>query len=117
MTITTKLYTFFNGHLVGTDQFGNRYFTEKKEPKARKAKRWVMYNGLAEPSKVPPEWHGWLHYTHDVPPSKRTISHHEWEKPHEPNLTGTPGAYVPPGHVLRGGERAPSKADYEAWKP
>lgn len=117
MTITTRLYTLFHGQVVGQDHFGNTYYTEKKYPKDRKAKRWVMYKGIAEPSKVPAEWHGWLHYTMDQPPTTRTIPHYKWSKEHLPNLTGTPGAYLPPGHLLRGGERDPATADYEAWKP
>lgn len=117
MTITTRLFTLFNGKLVGADQFGNRYFVEKKQPKGRREKRWVMYNGAPEPSKIPAEWHGWMHYTSNIPPSKRTVSHHAWEKPHMPNLTGTVNAYVPPGHMLSGGERAPATADYKPWKP
>jgi NADH:ubiquinone oxidoreductase subunit len=75
-----------------------------------------MYNGLAEPSKVPPVWHGWLHYTSDVIPDKHPLEY-AWQKEAQPNLTGTTLAYVPPGHVSRGGKRAATIADYEAWKP
>ena len=117
MTITTRLYTYFHGKPVGQDPFGNRYFKEKNPPKHRREKRWVMYNGLAEPSKVPPEWHGWLHYTLDAPLAQRTTPHYAWEKEHQPNLTGTAGAYVPPGHLLRGAHREGTTADYEAWRP
>ena len=117
MTITTRIHSYFTGKLVGEDKFGNRYFIEKKAPKSRKAKRWVLYKGIAEPSKVPAEWHGWLHYTIDVPPTGRTVSHHAWEKPHLPNLTGTMGAYLPPGHLAKGASRAKATADYQAWKP
>lgn len=117
MTITTRLFTYFSGKLVGNDPFSNRYYTEKKVPKGRRARRWVVYKGRAEPSKVPPEWHGWLHYTHDAPPQERHIRHYAWEKPHLPNLTGTTEAYVPPGHLLRGGRRSETTSDYEAWEP
>ena len=117
MTMTTRLYTWFNGKLIGCDQFGNQYYTEKKQPKDRRRKRWVMYKGLAEPSKVPAQWHGWLHYTVDTPPTERSAPPYAWEKMHVPNLTGTTGAYVPPGHQLKGGQRASSTSDYEAWKP
>jgi NADH:ubiquinone oxidoreductase subunit len=117
MTITTRLYTLFHGHLVGEDPFGNRYYTEKKAPEGRRQKRWVMYNGAAEPSKVPAEWHGWLQYTIAWPPTQRSIRRYPWQKPHQPNLTGTKGAYVPPGHLLAGAQREPTTADYEAWKP
>ena len=117
MTITTRLFNLFHGKQVGEDGFGNRYFTEKKSTKNRKPKRWVMYKGKAEPSKVPAEWHGWLHYTLDVPPSQRSVAHHAWEKQHLPNLTGTAGAYLPPGHIAKGAQRAEATADYESWKP
>ena len=117
MTITTRIYTALKGKKIGEDSFGNAYYTEKKAPNGRKAKRWVIYKGKAEPSKIPAEWHGWIHYTLDVPPSQRSLSHHAWEKPHMPNLTGTQGAYLPPGHLNKGGQRASTTADYEAWKP
>ncbi len=113
--IGTKLTTCFRGKHVGTDQFGNRYFEERGRMKGRRRRRWVMFKGMAEPSKVPAEWHGWLHYTLDkpLPEQKR----HNWQKPHQPNLTGTQGRYLPQGHMLKGGERAPTAADYTAWKP
>lgn len=117
MTITTRLFTFFHGIQVGQDQFGNRYFTEKKTKAGNRSKRWVVYNGKAEPSKVPAEWHGWLHYTFDAPPSKRALAQYDWELPPIPNLTGTKGAYLPPGHVTAGGNRASSTSDYQAWNP
>jgi len=121
MTITTRLHTFFHGRLVGTDQFGNRYYTEKRaiknQDQRKHAKRWVIYKGKAEPSKVPPQWHGWLHYTLDAPLTQPDQPHYIWEKPYIPNLTGTTGAYMPPGHLLKGGQRATSTSDYEPWKP
>ncbi len=118
MTITTRLYTILCGNHVGTDQFGNRYFRRKaRSHGSRHEKRWVVYNGKAEPSKVPPEWHGWLHYTLDTLPSERNTPRYKWEKPHLPNLTGTKGAYAPPGHLFKGAKREASTSDYEAWKP
>ena len=117
MTITTRIHSALFGKKIGEDRYGNCYFTEKKTPKDRKAKRWVIYKGMAEPSKIPPEWHGWMHYTLDVPPSQRSVQHYHWEKPHMPNLTGTQNAYLPPGHLAKGGERAPATADYESWRP
>lgn len=116
MTITTRLYTYFNGKLIGTDEFGNRYFTQKTPAKTGRTKRWVLYNGKSEPSKVPALWHGWLHYSHDNVPSKDAF-HHAWEKPHLPNLTGTKNAYAPNGSLLAGGVRDKSSADYQAWTP
>jgi len=118
MTLTTRLYTLLSGELVGKDRFGNRYYRGKKLRHDGREKRWVIFRGIAEPSKVPAEWHGWLHHTHDnVPLSQAPAKRYAWEKQHQPNLTGTKGAYVPPGHLLRGGKRDPATADYEAWKP
>jgi len=91
------------------------YFEERGRVKGRRRKRWVLFNGIVEASKVPPEWHGWLHYTHDkpLPETKK----YEWQKEHTPNLTGTTGRYLPKGHVLKGGKRAANMADYEPWQP
>lgn len=121
MFLTTRLYTFLYGTLVGQDPFGNRYYQSRGNAKrvtdARKRKRWVIYKGMAEPSKVPAEWHGWLHYTHDLSPTERKVPHYDWQKPHQPNLTGTKKAYLPSGHLLKGAHRDKTTADYEAWQP
>ncbi len=117
MTMGTRLYTWFKGTPVGTDPFGNRYFLEKKPPAGRREKRWVLYDGDAEASKVPPEWHAWLHYTIDEVPKDGGKPHLSWQKPHVPNLTGTAEAYYPPGHALEGGQRAKATGDYEPWTP
>ena len=117
-TFGTKLFTFFSGQYVGKDEYGNRYFQERKKRKNRRQKRWVIYNGIAEPSKVPPHWHGWLHYTHDTPPIEgEAIKKYSWQQEHLPNLTGTVNRYLPKGHVLKGAQRAKNSADYVAWKP
>ncbi len=113
MTIGTIIFTKFKGELVGKDEFGNRYYQSRKANKEGKKKRWVMYNGMAEPSKVPPSWHGWLHYTTNAVLTNK----YEWQKPHTPNLTGTGLAYFPPGHKKSGGARRKATGDYEAWQP
>jgi NADH:ubiquinone oxidoreductase subunit len=125
MSIGTRLYTWWAGELVGTDQFGNTYYREKnfrvREKGAGKwsrERRWVLYNGIAEATKVPPQWHGWLHHTvQDPPRPAETEKRYSWQKEHLPNLTGTPLAYRPRGSLLRGGQRARATGDYEAWKP
>jgi NADH:ubiquinone oxidoreductase subunit len=123
MTLGTRLLTLFRGQLVGTDKFGNRYYRERGARALRQGggrfsreKRWVIYSGEPEASKVPPEWHAWLHHTVDEIP-RPDRPRHPWEKDHVPNMTGTPQAYYPPGSVLRGGRRAPSTGDYEPWTP
>ena len=70
-----------------------------------------------EASKVPAEWHGWLHGTQIEPPTEVKPVHYPWMKPHLPNLTGTALAYRPPGHTLSGGRRAAATGDYQAWSP
>ncbi len=117
MTITTRLYTYFNGKLVGEDEFGNRYYTEKKDTKHGIAKRWVIYKGMAEPSKVPAKWFGWLHYSTNKSPAENNTRPYEWQKPHLPNLTGTKNAFTQTGSLQAEGIHAKSTAAYEAWVP
>ncbi len=106
------------GQLIGTDITGNRYFESNPIKGYKRNRRWVLYNGFAEASKVPPQWHGWLHYqTDDIPSESGESYRKEWQKPHQENLTGTTGAYRPPGHILEGGQRHKATGDYEAWSP
>ena len=112
-TLGTRFYTWRKGKFVGSDEFGNRYYREKNGSKA--GRRWVVYNGLAEASTIPPGWHGWMHYRSDEPPPP--YKPREWEKPHEPNLTGTAQAYRPPGSVLNPHPHIPGGPDYEPWRP
>ena len=103
---------------VGADSFGNKYYTAKPMKGYKRERRWVTYNGAAEASKIPPEWHGWMHHQTNVLPSTQEKSfRRKWQKPHTQNLTGTQDAYRPPGHLLKGGTRAKTTGDYEAWTP
>lgn len=117
MTIGTWLHTKFNGHLVGKDGFGNRYFISRKRSASGNKKRWVMYNGMPEPSKVPPMWHAWLHYMTDTLPMQDNTPTYSWQKEHVPNLTGTRHAYRPKGDLATLGVRDASTSDYVAWTP
>lgn len=118
MTLQTRIYTWWNGVAVGTDSFGNRYYRGKRARRddGRRERRWVLYKGEREASKVPPEWHAWLHYLTDEAPQGdgRTKS---WEQPHAPNPTGTTQAYRPSGHDYKGGARAKATGDYQPWTP
>ena len=113
-TLGTRFFTWRKGELVGTDDQGNRYY-RSKAASGRRERRWVIYHGLAEASRIPPGWHGWIHYRTDQPPGDYTPR--EWQKPHEPNLTGTAYAYRPPGSILRERPTTPGGPDYEPWKP
>lgn len=115
-TTGTRLFTWFHGRLIGRDEFGNRYYEARRVMHGNRRRRWVMYNGVAEPSKVPAYWHGWLHYTLDAP-IPEAAHKYGWQKPHLPNLTGTTGRYLPAGHISKSGRRAPASADYTPWTP
>ncbi len=108
----TRLFTWRKGKFVGEDEFGNKYYRERKGHR-----RWVIYKGLAEASTVSPDWHGWLHYTVDTPPTEETYQAKPWQKPHRPNMTGTAQAYRPSGSTLVKGQRPHATGDYESWRP
>lgn len=118
-TLGTHLFTKRRGELVGQDEFGNRYYRERGARDWRTERRWVVYaaEGELEPSAVPAGWNGWLHRNFQHPPCDETLPRKRWEKEHQPNLTGTPLAYLPPGHERRGGRRDSATGDYEAWRP
>ena len=118
-TIGTLLYTKLCGALVGEDDAGNRYYRERwgRSGPGERERRWVVYEGEVEASRVPPEWHRWLHHSTDEPPTEAPLRAQPWEKPHQPNLTGTAAAYRPPGHILGRGQRDRATGDYEPWQP
>lgn len=109
-TLATQFWTARKGIKVGEDDQGNIYYHSKDDKR-----RWVIYNGEAEASRVSPDWHGWLHRTWNDTPVAKPLAHKAWEQPHQENLTGTPAAYVPAGSLNRA---APVKrTDYDAWQP
>lgn len=111
MNIGTRLFTMLRGREVGRDGSGNIYYEDRKERPGQARRRWVAYAGAPEATKVPAEWHAWLHYTIDAPieAAKRP-----WQQPHVPNQTGTAARYTPPGAT---GQRNKATGDYEAWTP
>ena len=114
---SVRLFTLLNGKKAGTDALGNVYYTGKARRGYKRERRWVIYNGDAEASRVPPEWHGWLHHQTDDLPQSHNPLRRAWQKPPQRNLTGTNQAYVPPGHTLRGNTRDTATGDYQAWSP
>jgi NADH:ubiquinone oxidoreductase subunit len=117
MEIGTWLFTMFKGELVGTDATGNRYYREKRPRAGMRVRRWVYYNGAVEASRVPADWHGWLHGRVDDAPPPGGVEKKAWQKDHVVNLTGSSAAYRPPGHVLGKGQRKPATGDYQPWRP
>ena len=109
-TLNTQLYTWRKGVKVGQDEQGNTYYRSRDDKR-----RWVIFNGESEASRVSPEWHGWLHHTWKQTPVDAPLKHKSWEKPHSENLTGSALAYAPAGS-LRKTQPVP-RQDYEAWQP
>ncbi|HEY8564905.1 MAG TPA: NADH:ubiquinone oxidoreductase subunit NDUFA12 [Beijerinckiaceae bacterium] len=120
-TTGTRFALWWNkGELVGEDEFGNRYFRFKShviDPSVGAERRWVVYNGVADASKIPPGWRGWMTHTTDVPPTEETYVKRPWEQPHLENQTGTPNAYRPRGSLQSAGQRPAATGDYIAWTP
>jgi NADH:ubiquinone oxidoreductase subunit len=117
-TWSNRLYTRMRGRQVGTDAAGNKYYIQSKGiGPLGVPRRWVIYKDGAEASAIPPEWHGWMHYTVDTPPTAEDYRPKPWQKPHVPNQTGTPNAYRPPGSILGAGARPKATGDYQAWTP
>lgn len=111
-TIGTALFSMRNGVQMGSDDAGNRYYQSKDG-----VRRWVMYNGANDAGRVDPDWHGWLHHTHDGDPETYLPPARNWERDATGNLTGTSAAYRPAGALEQGGKRVRAVGDYEAWSP
>ena len=92
MSILNRLVIKLTCSFKDADCFGNRYYESKKIFSNNCRKRYVIYNGIIEPSKVPPLWHAWLHYMIDDVPKEEIYF---WQNTHLPNLTGTKSAYKP----------------------
>jgi len=96
---------------VGGDPLGNGYFEGKD------GRRWVIYSGPNDVSRVPPEWYAWLTRQIDDVPDRALPPAPRFLKPALPNLTGTAAAYRPSGALERGGRRAAASGDYQPWIP
>lgn len=128
MGLNRNPFTWWNGATFGTwfglrgktkigeDSLGNIYWEGGKDPNGI-TRRWVIYNGSNDASRVPPEWFSWLHHQIDGAPDQSLPPVRAWEKPAEPNHTGSRLAYRPSGALEAGGHRARGTGDYEAWTP
>jgi len=106
MNFINKFLIRLKAKSVGFDEFGNEYFEDKAK------KRYCIYKGIVEPSKIPAEWHGWMHYNSDVVPKNINTHKFSWQKIHQPNLTGTKNSYSP-----KNSSQKNTSSEYEAWKP
>ena len=117
MHLLSKLMIRLTAQKIGTDEFGNQYFETRKAKRGQRKRRYVIYNGQVEASKVPADcMAGFITLNNRLPPETGYIAH-DWQQEHLPNLTGTKYAYRPAGHVLKGGKRKKATGDYEAWTP
>jgi NADH:ubiquinone oxidoreductase subunit len=107
--ITTRRF----GNEVGKDDVGNVYYQAKKDPR----RRWVIYNGDNDGSRVPPDWQLWLRGTIEDLPGKALPAVRKFHKPPTGNLTGTMAAFRPDGALGSGKVRPASTGDYEPWIP
>lgn len=123
-----KIFTWWNGATlgagfdihrrssrVGEDEQGNIYYEERRAHGSRR-RRYVIFKGYSDASKVPPDWFGWLHHILEAPPNVTPLRRQPWERPHQPNLTGTPLAYRPPGSLASLTQAKPMDP-YESWTP
>ena len=67
-TFGTFLKTLFTGKYVGHDQFGNKYYKNKRN------ERWVIYSSNVEATKITTDWYLWMHHTTDIIPNKDDIN-------------------------------------------
>jgi len=107
-TFGTFVYTLIIGKFIGIDEFGNKYYSDSKGKK-----RWVIYKKRVESTKIPPNWHSWIHFqTKNKPNLKANLF--SWQKQYEENLTGTKRAHKPDGSMLNNEKKDMKK--YETWK-
>jgi NADH:ubiquinone oxidoreductase subunit len=109
MKFFTKLKISFFCQKVGIDSFCNKYYESKK---GKKKKRFVIYSKIEDSSRVPAQWHSWLHYTSDETPSENNNIKNAWQKAHLPNLTGTKFIYSSLQYQNKYREK-----HYQSWNP
>ena len=109
-----KVYSILFAQKVGEDDYGNVYYVDKRKNPTNnfRERRWIIYDGIVEASKVPQEWNAWLHHvTKDAP--KKIMRKPKWFKKHLPNQTGTLNSIIPKNKIIR------DKINniYSTWKP
>lgn len=101
--------------LVGADEFHNRYYEMKQTDYLGRKKRICIYFGTVEASKIPSNWHNWMHYSSS---SKINCKKLFWMKSHTPNVTGTEYAFCPNYHTqsnIHGKSFIDQNKSYQPW--
>ena len=104
-TFGTRIKTILFGKFIGSDEYGNKYYQNKR------GKRWVIYANEIDASKIPVEWYSWIHFMPNKIENIHKLEKHDWQKPHQPNLTGTDSAYYPNKNNKHATEKK-----YKSWK-
>lgn len=93
----TLLRLCFTAKFIGADEYRNRYYESKKQKDSfGRNKRFCIYNGIVEASKIPSQWHAWIHHTSTDP---LQCKHLFWYKAHIPDVTGTVFVFRPNKHT------------------
>ena len=100
MKFLVSIYLKFFGTKVGEDEYGNQYFELKREDYLGRKKRYCLYNGTPEASKISPEWHGFMHYQIPVSEVLKTFKQFKWQKPYVQDLTLSDYKFLPKNHPL-----------------
>ena len=103
-TLGTRIQILLFGKFVGEDKLGNKYYESKS------GKRWIVYNGEIEASKIPNEWYSWMHYINNNIQNLHQIKKYDWQKEHLPNQTGMESSYHPKKN------KDAVKKKYSTWK-
>ena len=103
-TLGTRIETILFGKFVGEDEFGNKYYESKS------GKRWVIYKDEIDASKISDQWYSWIHFTKNKIENNHKLNKFNWQKIHQPNLTGTDKAYNPKKN------KNAAKKKYDSWK-
>ena len=104
-TFGTFLKTLFTGTYVGKDEFGNKYYKNKRD------ERWVIYSSTIESTKITSDWYLWMHHTVNKVPEDNKNLKYSWQKNHSENKTGTKDSYKPTKI-----EKKNYNKKYETWK-
>ena len=103
-TLGTRIQTLFFGKFVGQDYLGNKYYQNKY------GKRWVIYKGEIDATKISNDWYSWMHHTKNKIENLHQIKKYNWQKDHLSNQTGTDKAYHP------NKENNEVEKKYKSWK-
>ena len=109
----TSLWTHRFGEEKGRDPLGNIYYQHKKDP----SRRWVIYDGANDGSRVPPGWQAWLRGTIAELPDQALPPVRAFQQEPQANLTGTMAAFRPDGSLSGKRVRPAATGDYQPWIP